>query len=118
LDLIEHRPQGWSKEAFAGHLSLIARHAKSHLGVSEEQCSGPRWTWNGGTSWEWSQKWEDRLTKREEQLERRITALVAELGEGWRVTFGGDPRGYTVKLHVPGEPRGNTWGGAEEGWGV
>lgn len=36
---------------------------------------------------------------------------------GVRVTFEGDPRGYVVKLHTPGG-EWNTFGGAEEGYGI
>lgn len=36
---------------------------------------------------------------------------------GCKVKFGGDPRGYTVKVFLP-SGRYNTWGGAEDGWGV
>lgn len=36
---------------------------------------------------------------------------------GCEVKFGGDPRGYTVKVMLP-SGRYNTWGGAEDGWGV
>jgi hypothetical protein len=35
----------------------------------------------------------------------------------WLPDFGGDPRGYTVKVHLPNHAY-NTWGGAESGYGV
>jgi len=34
-----------------------------------------------------------------------------------KVVFGGDPRGYTVKV-ILRNGKYNTWGGAEDGWGV
>ncbi len=37
---------------------------------------------------------------------------------GVTLTLGGDPRGYTVKLMTPKSGKYNTWGGAEDGWGV
>jgi len=39
--------------------------------------------------------------KREAQLEKRISAIVAGLGQGFGVIFSGDPRGITVKITVP-----------------
>jgi hypothetical protein len=54
-------------------------------------------------------------------VEARIRALVSSLptvnGQPIRVRFGGDPRGYTVKLTMP-DGRYDTWGGPAEGIGV
>lgn len=47
--------------------------------------------------------------------EARITSVCERIG--CKVKFGGDPRGYTVKIFLP-SGRYNTWGGAEDGWGV
>jgi hypothetical protein len=52
-----------------------------------------------------------REVAREARLEREIRALVSPLA----VTFGGDPRGFTVKVVLP-SGRSNTWG--NDGWGV
>ena len=64
-------------------------------------------------------KAQDRLDayieKREGQIERRITAICAELGLS--PNFQGDPRGYTVKVALPNGAY-NTMGGREDGWGV
>lgn len=57
----------------------------------------------------------DSDVARKDAVEARIEALCA--GVGVRVKFGGDPRGYTVKVFFP-SGRSNTWGGAEDGWGV
>ena len=53
--------------------------------------------------------------KRVENLEKRIRAMC----DTWRigVKFNGDPRGYAVRLMFPDQSY-NTWGGAEEGWGI
>ena len=60
--------------------------------------------------------------KCEEQDEERVEALVREHCKalGIRATFNGDPRGYPVKVHFTYHPHGvyNTWGGAEDGWGI
>lgn len=51
----------------------------------------------------------------ETELERQIIAIVATMpasADGpLTARFQGDPRGCTVKLHIPGQPQaGNTWG--------
>ena len=59
------------------------------------------------------------LTDKELRMQTKIEKQIADLtkAHGLHVTFGGDPRGYTVKLILP-SGRYNTWGGAEDGWGV
>ncbi len=54
-----------------------------------------------------------------ENHDARCEAAIAALCEtiGCTVQFSGDPRGYTVKLHLP-SGRYNTWGGFESGYGV
>lgn len=47
--------------------------------------------------------------------EARITWALR--GTGISPVYGGDPRGYTVKLILP-TARSNTIGGLEAGWGV
>jgi len=63
------------------------------------------------------------------QTESELT-IEAELESFMRVTckamavdvkFNGDPRGFPVKLHfgpTPESQPGNTWGGAEDGYGI
>ena len=51
----------------------------------------------------------------EVRTEESIRGIAKELGCG--VQFGGDPRGYTVKLMFP-DGHFNTWGGKESGFGV
>jgi hypothetical protein len=86
--------------------SLICRHATTHNRLQVIHC-------NRGLS-----KAEER---KEEQIEARIKALVEELphvdGKPIVPKFGGDPRGFTVKLVMP-DGRYDTWGGAEDGFGV
>lgn len=50
-----------------------------------------------------------------DKCEEAIKILCNQIG--CRVDFGGDPRGYTVKVFLPSGTY-NTWGGAESGWGV
>lgn len=55
-----------------------------------------------------------------DDYDTEIEAQIRDLCErviGCRVKFGGDPRGYTVKVFLP-SGRYNTWGGESEGWGV
>lgn len=51
--------------------------------------------------------------KRTERIEQRLNKLLGVLGI--EANYGGDPRGYTVKLVFPSR-RSNTFGG--DGWGV
>lgn len=75
--------------------SLIARHAQTHGHIQEMWCSV-----------EMSDRQTARVEARETNLERRITALVDSLPETdegpFKVKFGGDPSGYTVKIIAPG----------------
>lgn len=86
--------------------SLIARHASTHRRYMEHDC-------NVGLTAEQARK--------VDQIETRIRELVSYLpkvratGQVPTVKFSGDPRGYTVKIVIPGAP-GNTWGlGGEYG---
>lgn len=54
-----------------------------------------------------------RVEAREARIERRITDLLAPYGIA--VEFGGDPRGYTVKVSLP-SGKSNSFTG--EGWGL
>lgn len=51
------------------------------------------------------------------RLEREMTTLAVTLWGLKGIMFDGDPRGYTVKLLLP-SGKHNTWGGAEDGYGV
>lgn len=98
---------------------LLMRHAATHGRLEVESCNGhpaqgsP--TMPAAAINRLQDKWDARIEKREAQIERRITEIAAELG--LTVDFGGDPRGYTVKLHLPNGAY-NTWGGKESGYGV
>lgn len=81
-------------------LSTIARHAATHLRYAVAECN---------------RELTPAEVRKVERIEARIRQLVATLPETPKgpltVKFGGDPRGYTVKIVVPGEPHaGNTWG--------
>lgn len=59
--------------------------------------------------------------KRRERLREKIAGMVREVSPSIRVESGGDARGYPVKLHFPevnGFKPSNSFGGAEEGWGI
>jgi signal transduction histidine kinase len=79
---------------------LIMRDAATHGRLAVEDC-------NRGLT--------ESERKREGECEKRIAERAAFIGA--RCKFGGDPRGHTVKLLLRSN-RGNTWGGASEGWGV
>lgn len=62
---------------------------------------------------------ERELSRREKSREENIENEIREICErnGVTATFGGDPRGYTVKIHFE-DGSYNTWGGKSEGWGI
>ena len=102
----------------ARNARLLMRHARTHGNLAEAECNGPGDYVNripypeAGRIYDEHQ---ERCERRTAQVERRIEALCTDLGI--KADFGGDPRGYAVKLHLPGGAY-NTWGGAESGWGV
>lgn len=98
---------------------LLLRHAKTHGRLAEMSCNGhPA---QGSPTMPAEQinklqdKWDAYIEKRETQIEHRMKQLADSIG--CQIKFGGDPRGYTVKVVLP-DGRYNTWGGAEEGWGI
>jgi hypothetical protein len=97
---------------------LILRHAKTHGNIAEAECNGPG-PWVDRIPYpeagEIYAKHEARCEKRRERIERRIAEICKPLGIV--ADFQGDPRGYTVKLHLP-TGASNTWGGREDGFGV
>lgn len=102
----------------ARNARLLMRHAKTHGNIAEAQCNGPGDYVNSIPYPEAGRiyrEFEERCAKREARIEARISAICAELGI--EPDFGGDPRGYTVKVKLP-TGASNTWGGASEGWGI
>ena len=98
---------------------LLMRHAATHGRLAVESCNGhpaqSSPTLDAKTINRLQDAWDKRIEKSEAQAEKRITAICADLG--LRPDFGGDPRGYTVKVHLPNHAY-NTWGGRESGWGI
>lgn len=78
------------------------RLAKEYQRIQEKHCNGVS---------------TEKHERREAKIEKIITNLIAQL-HGLRVEFGGDPRGYTVKLHLANGKLYNTWGGSESGYGI
>lgn len=91
--------------------ALIHRQAATYDLIQERWCND-----------DMGDKARARLEAKESRIEARITELVGDLphtDEGpIEIKFGGDPRGYTVKLVMPGslEKLHNDWG--REGIGV
>lgn len=58
-------------------------------------------------------------TARQEKRDEANDAAIEKLCAAWglKVSLGGDPRGYVVKIHLP-SGRYNSWGGAQSGMGV
>lgn len=92
----------------------LLRHARTHHRLAEEECNGPTGCWYQANA-QRMDDWQAGLEKRQERVEKRISEICA--GLDLPVHFGGDPRGYTVKLKLLGGAY-NTWGGSEEGYGV
>ena len=86
-------------------VATIVRHnAARYATIQERWCSE-----------EMSDRTTAALEAKEQRIEARITSLLQP--HGITVKFGGDPRGFTVKLHLP-SGRSNSWGGPEEGFGI
>jgi hypothetical protein len=85
--------------------SLIARHAATYQAIQELWCNDHM-----------SARRTAYVSKREEQIKRRIVALAESLhhtDEGpIRARFSGDPRGWCVQLVLPGSLAAH-----HEGWG-
>lgn len=100
--------ENWNAQQVAA--SLIVHHARTYKRIQEAWCSI-----------EMDEAQTKAMERREMLLEKRIAELVAALptvqGQPITVKFGGDPRGYTVKL-IMASGKSNTWGGAEDGYGV
>lgn len=82
--------------------SLIARHAKTHHKLSEDECNGHPAMGNPLVDIRTANKLQERfakwIDKRNAQIESRIRTLALQLPEVKSVNFSGDPRGATVKL--------------------
>ena len=97
----------------------LIRLAIKHDRLSTQECNGcerDKFSWE---TWEQYEKQvarqQERIEKKLEKVEERINKLATR--HGLKVETGGDPRGYTVKIHFP-EGNYNTWGGTESGYGV
>jgi hypothetical protein len=85
---------GEDAAAFKGVAERIAKHA-------ENECNRPV---------------SAAEEKRAERNEAKLREILAPY-DGLAVKVTGDPRGYIVRL-VCRDQECNTWGGAEDGWGV
>lgn len=84
--------------------SLIARHARTHKRLSVESLNGPAERERVG---DWQGRWSADLNARTAACEKRLAGLIAALPatSAGRIgaLLGGDARGITVKLVMPGE---------------
>lgn len=98
---------------------LLLRHAKTHARLAEESCNGhpaqSSPTMPTDQLGKLQDAWDARIKREEERTEKRIREICAAFSLA--VHFGGDPRGYTVKLKLPSGTY-NSWGGSEDGYGV
>lgn len=97
----------------------LLRHAATHGRLSVESCNGhPAQSspfMDATTVGKLQDKWDARIERETARVERLITAICTPLGIV--PDFTGDPRGYTVKLHLPSGSH-NTMGGRESGYGI
>jgi hypothetical protein len=79
--------------------------AKRHHSVQEKYCS---------------EDMSDENRARAESVEAGLERDIIEIAHGFglKVRFGGDPRGFTVRLLAPKEDVYNTWGGPIHGYGI
>lgn len=100
---------------------MLMRNAATHGRLAVESCNGhpihssPHANTDAARVSRLQQAWEARIKRQEKACELRITAICQDLG--LTPDFGGDPRGYTVKVQLP-TGASNTWGGREDGWGI
>ena len=108
-----HRQACWEPTTLT--LLTIRRLAKKHHRLAEMSCNGEGWL-NGHHYYAGiidehnsscvSAYVTDEVTvfdQKSEQIEAKITALVAQLGRRWSVEFQGDPRGDTVQVSYQGQ---------------
>ena len=116
-DMAAHRPAITTNEARRA-AELLLRHATTHGNLAVQECNGHPAQGSNLPAAEINRlqaRWDARIEKRAHQLEKRMLAILRPYG--FDVTFGGDPRGFTVKLKLP-SGASNTWGGSEDGYGV
>ena len=82
---------------------LILRHARTYQHLQEDNCNGCGTYYNEPQEQfaKRQDRFEKRVAHREEMIERRLREIASELGAGFAIDFGGDPRGCTVKLKLP-----------------
>lgn len=99
-NLLKH---GYTFETLPHETTLcrLVKLANSHCRLMEAACNGELTRWQ---------------SSRVKTIENLIYTLTKNLG--LTVTFSGDPRGYTVKLHSNSPGFYNTWGGQEAGYGI
>lgn len=88
--------------------AVLLRFAKRYAKIQERWCNDDMSGTPGA---------EDRLRAKEAQLEEIIRGIVKNMPSLTGVKFSGDPRGYCVKV-IRKDGRYNTWGGADDGWGI
>lgn len=118
--------RGWTFPECQHAARLILRHAATHGRLEVETCNGhpiqgqcppagcDMPAYNARVN-KLQAAWDARIERQEAQAEKRIAEICAPFGIV--PNFGGDPRGYTVKLKLPSGAY-NTWGGSGDGYGV
>lgn len=99
-------------------IELALSKAEALQGISRQLDAIAVRTCNGYQTYD--HKWDQKAADRDEAKRERLQLKAREIVEfyGLFLTFGGDPRGYSVKIATPNSGRYNSMGGREEGWGV
>lgn len=115
LAVILHRLGGGKAWETDETCSRIMRAGATYTRLLEEECSGPRWSWNYRGDWTQVvsvEKFTADNERKTEATQNRLVALVADLPPTEHgaigLVLGGDPRGYTVRLLVPTAPNEQT----------
>jgi hypothetical protein len=106
-----------SSKLAENYARLILRHGATYSRLQEANCNGVG-TYYGEDIMQFNarqDRFEKAVEKKEQAIEKRITAICRELGDGFEPIFSGDPRGNTIKIKVP-SGRTNDW--AREGVSV
>lgn len=96
---------------FVEDIRRLCRDSKVLDTANERECSDSS-LWEGSGA----EERQARLEARVKGAERRVSQIGAKYGVSF--AFGGDPRGFSVRLLTPHTGAYNSWGGAECGYGV
>jgi hypothetical protein len=90
-------------------MALIRIGKQAHT-LAVRECNGEG-HWQDGR-WHWDDNDTERAGRRRDKMYARAQKIAKDYGA--KVSIGGDPRGYVLRLHLPSHIRN----GFGDGWGV